>query len=127
MASTGAILIVDDDVAIRTAVSWALGDAGYSVALAENGQAALDHISISTPDLVLLDMLMPVMDGWELARRYRQLPGPHAPIVVMTAAQDARERAAQIDASGFLAKPFAVDDIVAVVRQYVSEGRPRFD
>jgi CheY-like chemotaxis protein len=119
MMSRAIVLVVDDDLAIRTAVSWALSDAGYCVDEAENGQRALDRVASQKPDLVLLDMRMPVMDGWVLAQRYRQLPGPHAPIVVMTAAQDARDRARQIDADGYLAKPFAVDELVALVRRYV--------
>jgi len=119
MAGTGTILIVDDDAAIRLAVSWALGDAGYRVSLAENGQHALDRVSTDPPALLLLDMRMPVMDGWELARRYRSLPGPHAPIVVMTAAQDARERARQVDADDYLAKPFELDALVTLVQRYV--------
>jgi two-component system, chemotaxis family, chemotaxis protein CheY len=123
----GGVLLVDDDDAIRIAVSWALSDVGYCVTLAENGRAALDQIAASRPDLVLLDMRMPVMDGWEMAERYRQLPGPHAPIVVMTAAHDVQDRARQINADGYLAKPFDLDDLVAIVRQYVPNTRPRFD
>ena len=119
MAGTGTVLIVDDDAAIRLAVSWALGDAGFQVALAENGQLALDRVNSDPPALLLLDMRMPIMDGWELARRYRSLPGPHAPIVVMTAAQDARERARQIQADDFLAKPFDLDALVALVQRYI--------
>jgi CheY-like chemotaxis protein len=60
-------------------------------------------------------MKMPVVDGWGFARAYRAQPGPHAPIVVFTAAVDARRRAAEIGAEGYLAKPFNLDDLRALV------------
>jgi CheY-like chemotaxis protein len=80
--------------------------------------AALDVIARTPPDVILLDMKMPVMDGWELARRYRQMPGPRAPIVVVTAAQDAASRAAEVAADGHLPKPFDLEDLFRVVDTY---------
>src|SRR4051794_28230764 len=102
----GTIMVVDDDVAIRTAITFALADQGYQVATAEDGRAALSEICAVRPDLILLDMRMPIMDGWEFARRYRERARRPVPIVVLTAAQDAAGWAAQIDANGYLAKPF---------------------
>ena len=64
------------------------------------------------PDLIVLDMRMPIMDGWEFARRYRELPGPHAPIIVFTAARDAGERASEIAADAYLSKPVSLDDLL---------------
>jgi CheY-like chemotaxis protein len=69
-------------------------------------------------DLILLDMRMPVMDGWTFASAYRAAMGPHVPIVVLSAARDAAERAAQIHAEGFLGKPFDLDDLLSMVAQY---------
>ncbi len=112
------VLVIDDDQAIRTAVTWALSDAGYTVTTAEHGQAALTKLTQLQPQLILLDMRMPVMDGWTFARQYRALPTIHAPIIVMTAAHDARERAKQIEANGHLAKPFDIDDLLAMVHQH---------
>jgi len=86
VTARGTVLIVDDDGGIRTGVAWALEYAGCDVLEAEHGQAALDLIAVNRPDLILLDVRMPVMDGVEFVRRYRDLPGPHAPIVAMTAA-----------------------------------------
>jgi CheY-like chemotaxis protein len=63
-------------------------------------------------------MKMPVMDGWEFARVYRQVPGQHAPIVVVTAAADAAGRAAEVAADGHLPKPFDLDDLFRVIEQY---------
>jgi CheY-like chemotaxis protein len=117
---TGAarILVVEDDDGIRNLVDLVLSSAGYEVLTAADGAAALQVIGTVHPDLVLLDMRMPVMDGWELARRYRAMPGPHAPIVVVTAARDAAQRAAEIDANGYLGKPFDMAELLAMVSHH---------
>jgi CheY-like chemotaxis protein len=59
------------------------------------------------------------MDGWEFAHAYRHLPGPHAPVIVVTAASGPKERTAEIKADSYLAKPFRLDDLYACVEQYV--------
>jgi CheY-like chemotaxis protein len=112
------LLIVDDDETIRDFLSMALSDEGYQVLTAANGRAALEVVARTAPRLILLDMRMPIMDGWEFARAYRELPGPHAPIVVITAARDAGDRAAQIEADDYLAKPFDLDDLLATVSRH---------
>jgi CheY-like chemotaxis protein len=66
-------------------------------------------------------MKMPVMDGWAFAAAYRERPAPHAPMLVMTASQDTRSRAADIGADGYLAKPFDVDHLLELVRRYVPQ------
>jgi CheY-like chemotaxis protein len=119
VATRDVVLIVDDDDGIRMGVAWALEYAGYDVLEAEHGQAALDQIAVNRPDLILLDMRMPAMDGVEFVRRYRELPGPHAPIVAMTAAHEMHDRIEQIQVQGSLAKPFGVDAVLAVVRRYL--------
>lgn len=111
------VLMVDDDAAIRNVVSLALGDEGFNVICAADGQEALEAIRRSQPDLILLDMRMPVMDGWAFASAYRQEPPPHAPIVVLTAARDAAAVATEIGARECLAKPFDLDDLIACVRR----------
>ncbi len=70
------------------------------------------------PDLILLDMRMPILDGWEFAEICRQQPGRVAPIVVLTAAQDAADIAAEIHAAGYVAKPFGLDDLLGAVEQH---------
>ncbi len=120
-AAEGCILVVEDDEAIRRVVALALADQGYGVAVAPDGRAALERLQYHRPRLILLDMRMPVLNGWELARRYRAGPGPHAPIVCVTAAADAAEaaaRGAQIGAAASLGKPFDLDDLLALVDRY---------
>jgi two-component system chemotaxis response regulator CheY len=115
----GPVLVIDDDESIRDFLTTALTDEGYVVLTAANGRAALDILADVAPGLILLDMRMPVMNGWEFAGLYRQQPGPHAALVVMTAARDAIDRASQIEADGLLAKPFDLDELFAVVASFV--------
>jgi CheY-like chemotaxis protein len=115
VSRTTRVLVVEDDESIRELVDLVLSGAGYEVVTAQNGAVALQVVGGVRPDLILLDMRMTVMDGWEFARRYRSSPEPHAPIVVLTAARDAAERAAEIHANGYLGKPFGVDELLALV------------
>ena len=117
----GRVLVVEDEPEIREFVSMVLDSQGYRVSTAANGARALEEIHREPVDLILLDMRMPVMDGWSFARAYRAALGPHAPIVVLTAAQDAADRAAQINAEGFLGKPFDLDDLLRVVAEHTRQ------
>lgn len=119
MKPTPCILIIDDDEGILEFIGEALTDEGYQVMTTTNGAEALERIAQSPPDLILLDMRMPVMDGWQFAQAYRETPGPHAPIIVITAARDAAASAAEIGAEGYLAKPFSLDDLSRVVAQHL--------
>jgi CheY-like chemotaxis protein len=113
------ILVVDDDEFIRTCVVEVLSDEGYEVVDAPHGAAALARVDETPPDLILLDMRMPVLDGWGFSRAYRERPGPHAPIVVMTAAQDAAQRAAQVNSDAYISKPFQLDELLDCVARLV--------
>jgi CheY-like chemotaxis protein len=97
------VLVGDDDPDIRDLVQFGLEDEGYRALTAPHGQAALELLGRSPIDLILLDMRMSVMDGWTFARLYRQQAAPRAPIVVITAAQDAAQRSAEIEVEGHLA------------------------
>jgi two-component system chemotaxis response regulator CheY len=115
----GPILVVDDDDLIRTTVESTLAEEGYQVMTAADGAAALDLVERHPPAAILLDMKMPIMDGWGFMRAYRQQPEPHAPIVVMTAAADAPRRAADVDARAYLSKPFELDEMLDLVGRMV--------
>jgi len=111
------ILVVDDDPDIRATVSEILDLEGCNVTAASNGLEALEQIETSPPCVVLLDMRMPVMDGWGVARELRAR-GVGIPIVVMTAAQDAGRWAREIAADAVLPKPFELDDLLDIVSRY---------
>jgi CheY-like chemotaxis protein len=120
-ADVATVMVVDDDAMIRSYVAEILADEGYVPEQARNGREALDLIEQrardgrAPPDLILLDMRMPVMDGWAFAEAYRARPGPHAPILVVTAAHDSARRAAQVGADGVIAKPFDLDQLLDAV------------
>lgn len=111
------VLVVDDDPFIREVVAELLDEEGFAVATADDGAEALRFVATVVPSVILLDMDMPIVDGREFAARYREMPGPRAPIVVITAAYDARLAAEEIGAQGHLAKPFQVDALVSMVRR----------
>lgn len=109
------ILIVDDDLDILDFEAEALEQHGYRVAKASNGEEALQRIAEAEPQLILLDMRMPVMDGWAFTRAFRDRYGRRIPIVVVTAADDSSLRAAEIGADADLGKPFDLEQLYEVV------------
>lgn len=115
------VLVVDDDPDILDLMAEALLDAGYPVAKAKHGAEALERINEEEPQLILLDMRMPVMDGWTFAKVFRERYGRRIPIVVVTAAEDSRLRAAEIGADGHLGKPFDLEQLYEVVTSTLAE------
>ncbi len=115
------VLIVDDEPDIRATVSAMLEIEGYEVDEAANGADALDAIDRHAPDLILLDMRMPVLDGRGFAYELRRRGHP-MPIVVMTAARDAARWAGEIAASAFVSKPFGYDDLIRAVERARPSG-----
>lgn len=110
------VLVVDDEPGIRSTVAEMLSLEGYAVDEAANGEEALAVVKRRRPDLVLLDLRMPVLDGWGFVAALRTR-GVSVPIVVMTAARDTQRWAEQIAARGTLAKPFGYDDLIAAVER----------
>lgn len=113
------ILIVEDDITLRRFVAILLADAGYLVREAGNGQEALDQLNQLTPQLVLCDLQMPVMDGWTLFARLRER-APALPVVFMSAGANPHREAAQQGAAGWLAKPFDLDTVLGIVHRLVA-------
>jgi DNA-binding response OmpR family regulator len=119
------VLVVEDDADLVSLMELVLSEAGYRVRTAPEGGAALALVAEEMPGLILLDMRMPGMNGWEFAREFRARHGRAAPIVVVTAAENARARAAEVGADGWLSKPFEIDDVLRMVaRHAVSEAAP---
>jgi two-component system chemotaxis response regulator CheY len=111
------VLVVDDDESILETVSSILRMEGYQIRSAAGGAEALAIARSWQPTLVMLDMRMPVMDGWAVARALRDA-GSTVPVVVMTAADNAGRWADEIGAAGYLAKPFDLDELIACVERY---------
>jgi CheY-like chemotaxis protein len=108
---------VDDDPAIRQVLVRVLESEGFTVECATNGYQALDRIAAHPPDVVLLDLQMPVMSGWTVLRQLRRSCW-QVPVVLMTAGYRAAAEAEQNDVAGYLAKPFAdLDQIVQAVER----------
>ena len=109
------VLVVEDDPDLAALEAELLEEQGHCVEVARNGREALAAVERATPDLILLDMKMPVMGGREFADEYRRRHSSAAPIVVVTAADDAQRRAAEVGASAWIAKPFDPAALVASV------------
>jgi len=110
------ILVVDDEAQIRTALARALDARGYEVDAAAEGQEALDHAATHPPDLVVLDLNMPVMGGLEVTRRIRSWSS--VPILVLSVRDEEPDKIAALDlgADDYLTKPFGVGELLARVR-----------
>lgn len=121
----GRILIVEDDPGIRRLTVEILEDDGYATEAVADGAEALAAIERRRPALMLLDMRMPRLDGWQLADHLRA-QGLEIPTVVVTAAQDVALRGEAIAAQGVLSKPFDVADLLTEVRRvYPGRGEAR--
>ncbi len=107
---TPSILVVDDEQNIRTFISSALEDEGYHVIEAANGLDALNHINGHPLCLIILDMRMPVMDGWKFLEQYSETPEPHAPVLAFSANLTSTTLPEGI--IGFLPKPFNLIDLL---------------
>ena len=115
------VLVVDDDTSILDTVSSILSGEGYDVISASTGEEALAAVARTKPLVILLDMRMPVMDGWAVARALRA-QGIKVPIVVMTAAESAKRWADEVGAEGYLAKPFGLDALLDTVERFRKPG-----
>lgn len=113
------VLVVDDEQNIRQVLVYVLEDEGYQVVEAQDGETALGLIERQHPDVIILDMKMPGMDGWEFVERYRKLYGHQAPIIVLTAARDAAQRGADVSADSYVPKPFDLDVLLERVSSMV--------
>ena len=109
--------MVDDDPDIRLMVTWALRDEGYAVQTAVNGCDALQIMCDRMPDLVLLDLQMPVMDGWQVQSLLKKA-AVSIPVVVMSAGMRAALAARAQQAAGYLAKPFDLNALYDTVGRF---------
>jgi DNA-binding response OmpR family regulator len=116
------VLIVDDEATVRYLLSHVLTHAGYLVEVATDGEAALERIRASRPDLVVLDLMMPGLDGWGVLERLKG--DSHPPVLVVSAHGDSETpgRAAQAGAAAYMTKPFALKELVQTCGRIVKAG-----
>ena len=119
------ILVVDDDRAVRESLRRSLSFNGYTVDLAEDGVEALEAISNERPDALVLDVMMPRLDGLEVCRQLRST-GDDLPILVLTARDSVSERVSGLDAGAddYLPKPFALEELLARLRALLRRTGP---
>ena len=122
------ILVVDDDRAVRESLRRSLSFNGYSVELAHDGVEALAMIASDRPDALVLDVMMPRLDGLEVCRQLRST-GDDLPVLVLTARDSVSERVAGLDAGAddYLPKPFALEELLARVRALLRRTKPDDD
>jgi DNA-binding response OmpR family regulator len=118
------VLVVEDDPDLLALMEMILSDAGHRVRTARDGGAALLAVAAEMPGLVFLDMRMPGMNGWDFAREFRARHGRAAPIVVVTAAENAKQRAEEIGADGWLAKPFDLAEVLGAAERHLGPAPP---
>jgi CheY-like chemotaxis protein len=116
------VLVVDDEVDIRTAMTEVLEEEGYEVYAAGDGKEGLDRLREKQPSVILLDLMMPGMNGWEFRRAQQREPEvSDIPVIVLTA----MGRAPSIEAQSFLQKPFDLDTLLDEVRRWTSHDAER--
>ena len=125
MTTKPKILVVDDEQAITANLSPFLGRSGFSVTVAADGEEALRQVSELRPDLIVLDILMPKLDGREALRRLRQA-GNWTPVILLTQVGESTERAMALEegADDYLNKPFDPHELVARIRAVLRRARP---
>lgn len=122
------ILVVDDEPAVRVALSRILAGAGFEVLSAADGPGALDQVVSEAPDAVILDVLMPGMDGLEVCRKLREIDGD-IPVLMLTARDAVEDRVTGLDAGAddYLVKPFALEELLARIRALLRRAVPEPD
>jgi DNA-binding response OmpR family regulator len=118
-ATATSVLVVDDEPQVVWMLRFSLEAEGYLTFSARDGRTALDELREHHVDLVLLDIMMPVMDGWSVLEELRAMPEEDRPRVIVVSARASlrdRAKAAELGADAFVAKPFNVDDLLGIVR-----------
>ena len=120
------LLLVDDDEDLRASLAEALEDSGYAVIQAPDGQKALELLEAEHPDLVLLDLLMPVLNGWQFCQSKDENPATASiPVIAMSAAVSKDPRSPYyIDVDDFIAKPVELDELLAKIAGCVAGRAP---
>jgi CheY-like chemotaxis protein len=125
MLHRGRILVVDDERDLRELTTAALEAEGHSVLVADNGARALELLAIHSVDAIVLDMMMPTLDGWGFIERHRELRGDNVGLVCVSAAMNGptAERLRALGVHSCVAKPFDLDELVGCVAHVIADTR----
>jgi DNA-binding response OmpR family regulator len=119
------VLVVDDDALIRDTLATALGDEGYAVRVATDGRAALDTLGSWQPDVIVLDLMMPVMDGRAFRVAQRSVAETaHIPVIVLSAAHEIHTRAVGLEPAAIFAKPFDLGALLDAIAGVLATPSP---
>ena len=113
------ILVVDDDPDILQTLALCLSTEGYRILVASNGREALDVVEKEKPSVILLDLMMPVMDGWQFIAALEERGKRDMPLLILSADRAVQGHAHKLRASGHLAKPFDLEDLLGKVAELV--------
>jgi two-component system chemotaxis response regulator CheY len=121
----GRVLVVEDEETIGQILAETLADEGYEVRRAKHGFEALDVLKRWVPQVILLDLMMPVMDGWDFRAAQQRLGGDAAdvPVIVLSAAREVSFRTAELGAVEALGKPFELSRVVDAVGRWIQPDR----
>src|SRR5262245_27322010 len=122
MPPRATVLVVEDELAVAEVMLDILRFAGYDPIHLTDGQSAVEHVEQAPPDLILLDLMLPVLDGVAASQQLKHSANPavaRVPIVAMSAGVNLREASPSLAVDGVLGKPFEVDELLATVQLYV--------
>jgi len=122
--SSGRVLIVEDEADLAWVEQFNLESEGYEVHVAPEGRAAIEALKAFAPEVMVLDVMLPYVDGWEVLERMQELPDDRKPKVIMVSAVAGahdRVRAEELGVGSFLPKPFDMDDLVQAVNEALAK------
>lgn len=128
MTRTGRILVVEDDELLREALAEVLADDGHDVRTATNGVDALGELEVWEPEVIVLDLMMPIMDGFAFREEQRRRDlRSDVPVLVLSAVRDLDAAADRVDAAACLPKPFRLEEVLASVSTLLDRSVPEGD
>jgi DNA-binding response OmpR family regulator len=115
----GQVLIIEDDTDVSMLMADVIRDSGFACETAHDGRQALDQVLACEPRLILLDLRMPRMDGWQFVEQLkRRFPGNRPAVVIVSACPNLNREARELDATHYLQKPFHIDEVVRLAQRY---------
>jgi two-component system chemotaxis response regulator CheY len=119
--SSRTVLVVDDDPGVLEVLELALSAEGYQVVLARNGREALERAAARRPNVMLVDLMMPIMDGWQFVRECRKIQSyGQTQVIILSAARNVNEAARDLGVQAVVSKPFNLDDLLNLVASHAA-------